>query len=184
MHKAIGGKLEMGPVWDFDWAFAGPTNNMGGDFNGDWGLGTGWYNDQYGMKWFVELLQFRQFATKVQTRWLEVKAIVRNFIKNDVPVAAELIKAEVGIDRAVNIRKGWDNYYDQYNNGTALTFERQWQFLCDFMVIRGNLNYGVSESEVTEIRVITDTNVTQRAWRNDFYMENLINRAVSSASKN
>jgi hypothetical protein len=44
MHLKRGGKLEMGPLWDFDWAFGGTILNNNDKPEGFWiGKAASWY---------------------------------------------------------------------------------------------------------------------------------------------
>ena len=66
--KQAGGKLQMGPVWDFDLAF--------GNFSKDnhaydtWATTGG---DYLGTTWFAYLMKDARFNTKLKARWNAVK---------------------------------------------------------------------------------------------------------------
>ena len=64
-YKERGGKLGMGPVWDFDLS-GGNTDYT------DAGLPTGWWIKD--SKWFSRLFQDPAFKAKVKARWLALKA--------------------------------------------------------------------------------------------------------------
>ena len=71
MYKSVDGKMKMGPVWDYDWAFSGPS--------------LAFWND-YELKetelctkgtWFYALLQRSpEFRNAVKVRFLEIKDTV------------------------------------------------------------------------------------------------------------
>lgn len=63
-YKERGGKLGMGPVWDFDLS-GGNTDYT------DAGLPTGWWIKD--SKWFSRLFQDPAFKAKVRARWTELK---------------------------------------------------------------------------------------------------------------
>ena len=60
LHKPRGGKLHMGPVWDFDIA-AGNANYRGGYRTDDWYIRTG--------IWFARLFQCEAFEQEFADRW-------------------------------------------------------------------------------------------------------------------
>ena len=67
MHKEKGGKLEMGPVWDFDRS-SGNIDSLGGN------LPSGWYFTQkisgYTVPfWWKRLLQDEAFRSRLAQRW-------------------------------------------------------------------------------------------------------------------
>ena len=65
MHKDRGGKLMMGPLWDFDY---------GTFFNKDAGSnGTGTVVYHYSI-WYGSMIQDPVFVDKIRERWPEVKA--------------------------------------------------------------------------------------------------------------
>lgn len=57
MHKDKGGKMCMGPVWDFDWETFKPNNNLL------------ILKDQYSCLYYSRLFQDSQFKKKVKERW-------------------------------------------------------------------------------------------------------------------
>lgn len=64
MYKTAGGKLEMGPIWDYDISMgvAGYRNNVQTD---------GYYIGK--SPWFERLLEDPAFVEKVSTRWAEIR---------------------------------------------------------------------------------------------------------------
>lgn len=72
MYKDRGGKLKMGPVWDFDLAF-GNLYNDNPNYD-DWAtVGSSNSNSYIGVNWFNYLMADENFRTKARARWDEVK---------------------------------------------------------------------------------------------------------------
>ncbi len=71
MSKAVGGKLVMGPIWDFDWAATGPVS-----IGSTWGS-EGWMSNT---NWFAYMLQKNWFHKMVCNRWAEIKDILQSEI--------------------------------------------------------------------------------------------------------
>lgn len=67
LHKPRGGKLRMGPVWDFDIGFGNA------DYEDGW-LTDGWR--VAGSGWYLRLFEDPAFRARVRERWTEVRAIV------------------------------------------------------------------------------------------------------------
>jgi len=64
MYKAQGGKMRMGPVWDFDWAVGrGPQYDT-------LGISSSWFSSD---NWFRGLMQNLTFNSMVQQRWDEIR---------------------------------------------------------------------------------------------------------------
>lgn len=66
MSKTIGGKLVMGPIWDFDWAVGGPmfVGNGISLESSDWFSKTNWYAYMLKVDWFKDA---------VKARWVEIQ---------------------------------------------------------------------------------------------------------------
>lgn len=65
MHKDRGGRLNMGPIWDYNLSFGNA------DYNGGWQT-TGWYSDWVGgneYPWYPRLFQDSDFAQRFNDRW-------------------------------------------------------------------------------------------------------------------
>ena len=86
MSKAVGGKLVMGPVWDFDWATGGPMRNNSGmndknypyDVN-RWNSDCNWWNALIGSR--SETPGFDWFRDAARKRWAEMAPVVENTLK-------------------------------------------------------------------------------------------------------
>jgi hypothetical protein len=91
MHKdkdSNGGKLKMGPVWDFNLAFG----NV--DYLANSQFAPGWtYNDGYRMFWFRRLMQDASFADRFACRWLELRQTILSteYIHGVIDSAASLL---------------------------------------------------------------------------------------------
>ncbi len=75
LHKARGGKLKMGPVWDLNIGYGTggrvPVN--------DWIINYNTYvtNDAWMVPfWWKRLMEDPQFKTELKTRWVELRANV------------------------------------------------------------------------------------------------------------
>ncbi|TVQ07857.1 MAG: T9SS C-terminal target domain-containing protein [Balneolaceae bacterium] len=71
MHKDRGGKMVMGPIWDY--------NLSTGNYKGPWsGAPTGWYHThlnptQYLNGWYTRLFQDEAFSRKYSDRWWQLR---------------------------------------------------------------------------------------------------------------
>lgn len=56
MSKKTGGKLVMGPVWDFDWAAGGPMNGNGAQHEPNRQIysSNNWFGCMFKVKWFKQ----------------------------------------------------------------------------------------------------------------------------------
>ena len=61
MHLEKGGKLKMGPVWDFDWAFGGTSLNGNENPEGFW--------VRYAASWYTRLFLDPAFESQVKKRF-------------------------------------------------------------------------------------------------------------------
>jgi len=82
MHIERGGKLKMGPLWDFDWAFGG-TYIHGNDKPEGF-----WIRDN--ASWYTRLFQDPAFTAQVKSRFREIYAD-RQKIYDRIDLKAELI---------------------------------------------------------------------------------------------
>ena len=75
MHKDRGGKLKMGPIWDYNIAF-GNVNYCKGDAVNNWIYKYNDYcPDDFWLVpfWWEKLLEDPYFADKIKSRWLELR---------------------------------------------------------------------------------------------------------------
>lgn len=76
MHKDKGGKLNIGPIWDYNLAF-GNANYCQGQSTEDWAYKFNTYcpNDPSRVPfWWGKLLEDEQFVTQLKARWLVLRA--------------------------------------------------------------------------------------------------------------
>lgn len=72
MSRSVGGKLVMGPVWDFDWAAEGPSiGEHAGRYEGEYEGFYSWLN------WFYALYHGSpEFREALAARWKEIKPLL------------------------------------------------------------------------------------------------------------
>lgn len=70
-----GGKLHLGPLWDFNLAFGNVNYLANAQFAPGW-----MWNDQYRMFWFRRMVQDPAFANSMKCRWTELR---EGFLTND-----------------------------------------------------------------------------------------------------
>ena len=86
MIKEKGGKLKMGPIWDFDLAFGSYFRYEEGDWASEG------YSDGYvGVTWMNYLLKDPSFKAKLYTRWNEIKKPLLDCALNCVTNMGSLI---------------------------------------------------------------------------------------------
>lgn len=129
MHKekdSDGGKLKMGPIWDFNLAFG----NV--DYHTNSQYAPGWmYNDGYRMFWFRRLMQDATFKDSVTCRWLELRKTVFNttYINNWIDsTAAVLNEAQIRNYQRWPIlgKYVWPNQFVGNTYESELDFLKQW----------------------------------------------------------
>ena len=122
MYKTVDGKMKMGPLWDYDWAFSGPSLAF-------------WY--KYELKetefcsrgtWFYALLQRSpEFRAAVKSRWGEIEGKIR-------AAANEFYIENQAISKAAH--KDFLRYH-YYNSGA--TYMRNLEK--DFAVLMRRIDY-------------------------------------------
>ncbi len=129
------GKLEMGPVWDFDLAFGNMyLDNPNYD---DWAtVGSGDGNSYIGITWYNYLMTDDAFRTKARERWDEVKDTMLgaaldtlNYYK---PLVAPSAAVNFDIWNTLGVANGYQPQFMQDEN----TYEKQLQYLTDFLYSR------------------------------------------------
>ncbi|MFB2118269.1 CotH kinase family protein [Parapedobacter sp. 2B3] len=80
MHKPRGGKLAMGPLWDFDIAM-GNINYNGNEAPEGWWIKTG-------NRWYEALFNDPKFVQAVKARWQEVAPSLRDSLLATIDAAA------------------------------------------------------------------------------------------------
>lgn len=128
--KDAGGKLTMGPAWDFDLAF--------GNFNRDKLDGKGWAclyakDDYVWTNWITYLLSDQKFVDRLSARWEEVGDDLIEYLYSEIDRLYELISpsAKANFDKwkILNIKVGYQpSALKAYN-----TYEKQIDFLKEYI---------------------------------------------------
>jgi hypothetical protein len=84
LHKDAGGKLKMGPVWDFDCSIANQDMIM------SFTEVEGW-EPRWGT-WFETLLKDPAFRAKLSARWAQMKPIAIDTLNSRIDAAAKIIE--------------------------------------------------------------------------------------------
>lgn len=141
--KDKGGKLKMGPVWDFDLSTSNP-GHLGDDLRGP----EGWYTSlEYKNVWFYHLMQYESFRQHLKEKW---NAIYDNQIQdllNDIyPMADSISKS-----RYLNFQT-WDvigknnDWYTSTEVYDAKTYEEQVYILYNYLLVRSVwMNQAINE---------------------------------------
>ncbi|MBR5060141.1 MAG: CotH kinase family protein [Clostridia bacterium] len=133
MYKPEGGKLIMGPVWDFDMAFGNHSGDLPG-YDG-WATAEATYwlvNDT----WTTYLIKDPGFMEKVKARWLEKKDVLLATALNTIDSQYALIAPSAELNFKV-----WDNLTEQVGEGTVdytvyNTYEKQVLYVREFVIKR------------------------------------------------
>ena len=131
--KDAGGKLTMGPAWDFDLAF--------GNFTRDKLDGKGWacLYDNGGYlwpNWMTYLLSDQAFITKLSARWEEIGKPLVEYLISEIDRLYELVspsaKYNFKVWNILNRKVGYQPYvHVKYN-----TYELQMTFLKEYITKR------------------------------------------------
>jgi len=126
-HKDRGGRLNMGPIWDWNLSFGNANAREG--FNPE-----GWYwsqLDDHQYSWFRRLFQDPDFAQRYADRWGELRtnqfAIVKILARVD-ELAAQLNEAQARNFRRWRVlgRNVWPNAFVGQNFNDEVSFLKQW----------------------------------------------------------
>lgn len=130
--KDKGGKLRMGPVWDFDMAF--------GNFSYDYGHYKKWFTvgtadaDSYiGVNWCNYLMSDPEFRAAIKARWFEVRDTLLDAAKRSI----DKNKARIEASQAENFAV-WDIWdkrigYESWTTVNIKTYNEQIKFIEDFL---------------------------------------------------
>ncbi|MBL7857452.1 MAG: CotH kinase family protein [Cyclobacteriaceae bacterium] len=121
-----GGKLHMGPLWDFNLAFG----NV--DYWANAQFAPGWmWNDQYRMYWFRRMVQDPVFASALKCRWTEIR---NSFLTNAYFINA--IDSMAGLLNEAQLRNYqrwpilgvyvWPNQYVGQTYQDEINFMKTW----------------------------------------------------------
>lgn len=135
--KDKGGKLKMGPIWDFDLAF-GNCNADNQSYN-DWAtVGDSYsYDSTYTVvNWCNYLMDDQNFRSKLRERWFEVRDGLLSAAEDCIDYYGDKIYAS----QEENF-KVWDIWgtragYQSWRNADYETYELQLQYLRDFLQMR------------------------------------------------
>lgn len=133
LYKPEGGRITMGPVWDFDMAFG---NHEGDISNYDgWASAEATYsyvNDT----WTTYLIKDPKFMDKVRARWIEVRDRLLETAKNTIDTQYALVKESADLNfklwNIIDQKVGLGRVdHKKYN-----TYELQIEFLREFIIKR------------------------------------------------
>jgi|GEM_PF-1017368 len=131
--KDSGGKLVMGPVWDFDLAFGNFSKDNPGD---DSWVSSEPDDDYVGETWTTHLLEDPEFRARFKARWIEVRDVLINTALKEIDEQYALVSpsAEMNFLR-------WDILgkkvaFERYDTEDYPTYESQMEYLKDFIVNR------------------------------------------------
>ncbi len=124
MYKDRGGKLTLGPIWDFDIAF-GNVNYNGNNAPQGW-----WVNNSV---WISRLMEDPIFRKKVQVRWNMLKATKINSIFDFINQQAAYLK----LSQKQNFNK-WDVLYNYtWPNAVVLgSYDNEVQYMKEWLAKR------------------------------------------------
>ncbi len=133
LYKPDGGKIIMGPVWDFDMAFGNHRGDID-DYDG-WATAEAEYtyvNDT----WATYLVKSPRFMEKVKARWQEKKQILLDAAFKCIDEQYSLVK-----DAAERNFGKWDILHEQIGEGNVDydkydTYEKQVMYLKEFLTER------------------------------------------------
>lgn len=121
-----GGKLKMGPLWDYNLAFG----NV--DYHENSEIAPGWmYNDSYRMYWFRRLMSDPNFANRFQCRWTDLRADLlsdQSIITTIDSLATELAEAQQRNFKRWKILGNyiWPNQFVGNSFQEEIDFLKQW----------------------------------------------------------
>lgn len=133
MTKEKGGKLKMGPIWDFDLAFGNfSKDNVKYD---DWAT-VGEEGGYAWITWMNYLMEDETFRDKLQARWDEIKTDLLETAITKIDEMAVIIEPSQQMNFAVwqiwDIRAG----YSPRSLVSCNTYEKQIQYMKDFLYKR------------------------------------------------
>ena len=137
MTKDKGGKLKMGPIWDFDIAF-GNCDLDNQDYD-DWvtvGDSDDIYETYVVVNWCNYLMEDGDFRSKLRERWLEVRDGLLEEAMSSIDYYSERIYASQ--EENFKVWRIWDKRVglESERNAEYNTYELQIQYLRDFIEMR------------------------------------------------
>ena len=132
MTKDKDGKLEMGPVWDFDLAF-GNFYQDNVDYD-DWAVyGSSNSSAYIHVNWYNYLMQDERFMEKARTRWDSIKDKLMETAMETIDKNAELITPSAKDNFAVWDTLTINNGYQPSKMQTVSTYAEQVQYIRRFL---------------------------------------------------
>lgn len=133
--KDPGGKLVMGPMWDFDLAFGNFSKDNPGD---DTWVSSEPDDDYVGETWTTHLLEDPEFRSRFKARWLEVRDTLVNTAMEEIErqYALNSPSAELNFKR-------WDILgkkvaFERHDTTKYRTYSSQIYYLEDFITNRAD----------------------------------------------
>lgn len=131
--KQPGGKLVMGPVWDFDLAFGNFSRDNPGD---DTWVSTEPDDDYVGETWSTHLLQDPEFQARFKARWLEVRDTLVNTALEEIEEQYSIVSPSAELNF-----KRWDILgkkvaFERRDTVDYLTYSSHIYYLQEFIVNR------------------------------------------------
>ncbi len=136
LWKPAGGKLRLGPVWDFDMAFGNHTGDLW-HYNG-WCTTESTYQFLPEDNWMEYLMKYPAFTNRLVERWNEVKDSLLVTALSAVDTYAAKMEGSQQQNFLV-----WDILHKKIGVGSVDyeiydTYEKQVQYVYDFIVTRWN----------------------------------------------
>lgn len=130
MYKAVGGKLCLGPVWDFDMAFGNHNSDI--QSYDTWATTRSIYN-KIGKTWMTYLVQDPSFMAKVAARWREKKQTLIDTANSAIDESYQSIKDSALLNFTV-----WDILNERVGEGSVdyhkyNTYELQVSYVKEFI---------------------------------------------------
>lgn len=136
LTKDAGGKLKMGPSWDFDLAF-GMFNRCPKDGKG-WACLYESSDDYLWTNWMSYLLKDQKFIDMLQKRWDEVKDGLLEHMMAAIDYYGELVAPSAAYNFTVWKILGVKNRFQPTYTTKYNTYELQLQFFKDYLTLRWN----------------------------------------------
>ena len=135
--KDKGGKLKMGPIWDFDLAFG--NYYIDNQNYSDWvtvGYGSS-YNEAYVItNWYNYLMQSEDFRSRLRRRWYEVRDSLMDTAMSCIDLCSEKMYASQ--EKNFEVWQIWGEKVGYQSDRSAEydSFELQVQYIRDFIEMR------------------------------------------------
>ena len=132
MVKEKGGKIKMGPVWDFDLAF-GNFSRDNKNYDNLITPGSSEEDAYIEENWCTYLLKDPEFCRRLYQRWLEVRDALMETADLTITHYSALLDGSQ--QENFNVWKIWDGRagYQSSWCSAANTYEKQIQYLRDFL---------------------------------------------------